>query len=110
MIELIEKIVQQYFFLYLSEPPYTFKDRDEAFKVLKKNRESRLKCFKTPEEAEFFSLNGHENSNGTPPGNSIDASNGVDLSENDPKGKMLMLSIPNLYVFVIYFLFHHKTN
>lgn len=53
---------------------------------MKKNRESRLKCFKTQEEAEYFSLHGRENSTGTPPGSSTDASNGVDSSENDPKG------------------------
>lgn len=37
-----------------------FTDKNEAFKMLKRCRESRLKCFPTYEEAEIFAQYGKE--------------------------------------------------
>lgn len=45
-------------FLFFSENPNVFTDKQEAFKLLKTHKEARLKEFKTNEEAVNFSKNG----------------------------------------------------
>lgn len=55
---------------------------------MRKNRESRLKFFKTKEEAEFFSLHGRENVISSPPESDSDTTNGDNLSENESKSKI----------------------
>lgn len=52
--------------IHLSDAQRTsvFDSRDEAFKAMKKHKESRLKCFKTRDEAVYFSQFGHEKGSG----------------------------------------------
>lgn len=82
-------------FFLLSEAPFVFSNRDEAFKVLRKFRESRLKCFKTYGEAEFFANYGLETSTS----NDVNATkNDSDTQSNNnscdaaPKGEETLLS------------------
>lgn len=67
--------------LYLTsaniEPPYVFDNRDAAFQMLKKHRESRLKAFKTHDEAKSFSILGIENSTAAAANEGNEQTNGI---------------------------------
>lgn len=87
-----------------------FKDKNEAFKYLKKNRESRLKCFDTYEQAEHFAKCGLEStipgdvsipvfdSNGKQNSDSNGNTNNCDKTTTaSPKGDFMkyFISMPN---------------
>lgn len=57
-----------------------FDDKNEAFKYLKKNRESRLKCFKTYEQAEKYSKCGLE----SPTAADVSLSSLIELNGKQP--------------------------
>lgn len=102
-----------------------FQDKNEAFKYFKKNRDSRLKCFDTYEQAEHFAKCGLEStipaevsipvfdSNGKQNSDSNRNTNNCDKTTTitTPKGivKKYFISMPNAKIatisllFIIYF-------
>lgn len=81
-----------------TEAPFVFTNRDEAFKTLKKYRESRLKCFKTYEEADYFASCGLESSisNDVPAKSDVDTQSNNNNIDGVMKGNKIAITIVKL--------------